>query len=56
MTGRVKDFYWDQINAAAEAAPPDPDPPEPDLEALRIDAQMAIARYRRAKEDRNEPQ
>lgn len=23
--GRVKDYYWDQINEAAENAPPDPD-------------------------------
>lgn len=43
MTGRVKDFYWDQINTAAEAAPPEPDPDH--LEMLALDAEQAQDRY-----------
>ncbi len=47
--GRVKDFYWDEINEAAENAPCEPDPPD-DLEMKRIDAIQAVHRYRAEKE------
>jgi hypothetical protein len=46
--GRVKDFYWDEINEMAENAPPEPCPPD-DLEMKRIDALQAIGRYRAEK-------
>lgn len=47
MMGRVKDFYWDQINAAADNGyGPEPD----DLEMLRIDAEQAQYRYAKALE------
>lgn len=48
--GRVKDFYWDQICAAADNGyGPEPD----DLEMLRIDAEQARQRYLTALKAKN---
>lgn len=56
--GRVKDFYWDEINKRVEEAPPDP----PDIEEFyaerEIEMAKALIRSRsqaRLKEDKHEP-
>lgn len=57
--GRVKDFFWGQINAnaAREAGEYEPTPDD-ELEMLQVDAERAQARYAEAlkkKEAGNEP-
>lgn len=55
--GRVKDYYWDQINEAAENAPPEPDAEQfyadRELEQAKEVIRKAAARGQ-VKEDRHE--
>ncbi len=55
--GRVKDFYWDEINKRAEEAPPDPDIEQfyRDMELERAKELLRAARPARLKEDKHEP-
>lgn len=48
--GRVKDHFWDEINARAENEPCEPDPDH--LEMLALDAEQAQQRYLRALEEK----